>query len=585
MQILIEYPPLASLLKASGQAAVLILLVLAAQWAFGRRLSPRWRYGLWLLVLIRLALPWTIPSGASVFNLVRFSGGSWWAHGRASSSDPGLAAVQPTAGAQKEIPNQATALQPPVWARRLGTGGSWLLAIWSAGALALAGYVLATHYRLWKRVTRQRPMIDAPVISLLEDCKQQMGIRVPVVLVETREVGSPSLFGFIRPRVLLPAGLTQNFSLAELRHVFLHELGHIKRRDIMAGWLMTALQIVHWFNPLVWLAFHRMRVDRELACDALALSYAQEGENQRYGQTIIKLLERFGRSAWTPSLAGAVENHNQMKERINMIAKFKKTNHGLALAVALFAGLGLVTLTDAQSGTSQPAKDLIGTWIMVGSPGQVGPVPAAGGRIKQITDRTFSVTQTDPENGEAIVSHSGSYTLKGNDYAETVERAGQTTAELVKQTFKFTIKIEGDTLTQTGIGNPWTEVWKRTKSDAVKPKKLATASLLGKWTGKEIGGKAGGTASLVVEGSNFEFHGGDTNEWYKAAFSEYDTTPKQLVIKISACPFPEYVGRTSYAIYELKDGGLTIAGNEPGNPCVPGNFDAAGSRKLVFKQE
>ncbi len=59
------------LLKASWQAAVLIVLVLAVQWAFGRRLSPRWRYGLWLLVAARLALPWTIPSPVSLFNFLR----------------------------------------------------------------------------------------------------------------------------------------------------------------------------------------------------------------------------------------------------------------------------------------------------------------------------------------------------------------------------------------------------------------------------------------------------------------------------------------------------------------------------------
>src|SRR5512137_501161 len=61
---------LPSLLKASWQAAVLILLVLAVQWAFGPRLSPRWRYSLWLLVAARLALPWTLPSPVSVFNFL-----------------------------------------------------------------------------------------------------------------------------------------------------------------------------------------------------------------------------------------------------------------------------------------------------------------------------------------------------------------------------------------------------------------------------------------------------------------------------------------------------------------------------------
>src|SRR5690242_138800 len=73
MQNFLQSFPLAALLKASWQAGVLILLVLAVQWAFRDRLSPRLRYGLWLLVVARLALPWTIPSGLSLFNVLNFS--------------------------------------------------------------------------------------------------------------------------------------------------------------------------------------------------------------------------------------------------------------------------------------------------------------------------------------------------------------------------------------------------------------------------------------------------------------------------------------------------------------------------------
>jgi hypothetical protein len=146
------------------------------------------------------------------------------------------------------------------------------------------------------------------------------------------------------------------FTREELRHVFMHELAHIKRRDVLVGWVMLALQTVHWFNPLVWLAFYRMRADRELACDALALSHTQPGENESYGLTIVKLLEGLGRSVWAPGLAGILENRQQMKERIIMIAKFHKTDRGLALPVLLLAGLTLATLTDAQTKTRQPAK-------------------------------------------------------------------------------------------------------------------------------------------------------------------------------------------------------------------------------------
>jgi beta-lactamase regulating signal transducer with metallopeptidase domain len=361
---------LPSLLKASWQAAVLILLVLVVQWAFGQRLSPRWRYGLWFLVAARLALPWTLPSPLSLFNFLSFPQASG-AGASLSANLGGAASLSPASTAD----GAAEAMEG-------GAGGGaavaasvpWLLGSWLAGAAALAGCLLLTHYRLWRRVAPCRPLIDARVMNLLEDCKQLMGLHVPVTLVETAAVRSPSLFGFVRPRLLLPTGLTSSFSEAELRHVFLHELSHIKRQDILTGWLMTALQILHWFNPLVWVAFHRMRVDRELACDALALSYAKEEENRPYGRTIIKLLERFGGSTWAPSLAGTVENKNQMKERISMIAKFRRTNRMPALAGALFIGLGLVTLTDAQTtGKPAPRKAASGS-----PPSIVSTTPARG---------------------------------------------------------------------------------------------------------------------------------------------------------------------------------------------------------------
>lgn len=57
--------------------------------------------------------------------------------------------------------------------------------------------------------------------------------------------------------------------------------------------------------------------------------------------------------------------------------------------------------------------------------------------------------------------HGGTYTLTGNEYSETVQYANSSTKNLIGNTFKFTIKVEGDALTLIGIENPWNEVWKR----------------------------------------------------------------------------------------------------------------------------
>ena len=117
----------------------------------------------------------------------------------------------------------------------------------------------------------------------------------------------------------------------------------------------------------------------------------------------------------------------------------------------------------APTAQTQLAKDLIGTWILVGAPGKVKEAPAAGGRIKFFTGKHWMITQPDAETAVTVYHHGGTYTLEGDAYTETIEYANESTKSMIKEVLKFTLKVEGDTLTQTGIGNPYTEVWKRVK--------------------------------------------------------------------------------------------------------------------------
>jgi hypothetical protein len=151
--------------------------------------------------------------------------------------------------------------------------------------------------------------------------------------------------------------------------------------------------------------------------------------------------------------------------------------HGIRISVALFAvalllpaGVMLPIGADDQplkkAEKTKLAKDLIGTWVLVGTPGEVGDPPKSGGRLKFITEKSWCITQADPDTGKVIFHHGGTYTLDGDTYSETIEYANENTAELIKKTFKFKTKVEGDTYTQTGLGddNPFKgEVWKRVK--------------------------------------------------------------------------------------------------------------------------
>ena len=117
----------------------------------------------------------------------------------------------------------------------------------------------------------------------------------------------------------------------------------------------------------------------------------------------------------------------------------------------------------AAGAPSQLAKDMIGTWVHVGRPGQVREAPAAGGRLKFRTGAHWTLTHADPNTGLVIEHFGGTYTLNGNEYVETQEYGDATWMKDNGESFKFTVKVEGDTMTQIGIGNPYTEVWKRAK--------------------------------------------------------------------------------------------------------------------------
>jgi hypothetical protein len=110
-----------------------------------------------------------------------------------------------------------------------------------------------------------------------------------------------------------------------------------------------------------------------------------------------------------------------------------------------------------------------------------------------------------------------------------------------------------------------------------------SAALQGNWKGREIGGRVEGPCYLFVSGNTIEFRGADTNEWYKATFTLHGSADAhQVIAKVTDCPFPQYIGKTSNAIYQIKDGTLRFAGNEPGNPAMPSGFDAPEARRFFL---
>ncbi|MDA1278375.1 MAG: hypothetical protein O2960_30650, partial [Verrucomicrobia bacterium] len=254
---------------------------------------------------------------------------------------------------QKPKPASESIIRATVIFLRRNLGSIWFL-----GVLVLSTRLAWGNYLFELQLRRRRPIAEPAVLALFEECRQTMDIRRPLTLLEAPELDGPALFGCFRLKLLLPEKMIEAFSPAELRHVFLHELAHIRRWDAAVNWLTTILQTLHWFNPALWFAFHRMRADREVACDELALARANEAESKPYGQTVLKVLEGFTGPTAIPGLVGILEDKTQIKRRIHMIAQFKKNSAWPVLATVVLMGLGLGSLTDAQ--TQKGAEALAG---------------------------------------------------------------------------------------------------------------------------------------------------------------------------------------------------------------------------------
>lgn len=119
-------------------------------------------------------------------------------------------------------------------------------------------------------------------------------------------------------------------------------------------------------------------------------------------------------------------------------------------------------------------------------------------------------------------------------------------------------------------------------SAAAAPKSDFSA-LQGNWTGRELSSDQQGTASLAIAGQTMDYRGASADDWAKGTFVLDETSsPKRLVITLTAGPDPQEAGKVVNAIYRLEDGKLSISGNSPDNPNFPAAFDAPGCRAFEF---
>lgn len=298
---------------------------------FRKQLTASWHYRLWFLLLAALLIP-LLPG-----DLLRL-GTEWnvplerWT---ANAADP---APGPATGGADEghwLRDFTVSVASPFDTGRFDAVFFW---IWAAGLAIFAVPVVRSwrEIRGWKAASS--PIDDPEALRLLERCKRRLGIAKDIVVAESDRVSSPMLVGVSQPYFVFPKHFAKWLSREEIEHIFLHELNHYKHKDNVTNALLLAYQLLYWYNPLVWLAFRHMRLDREIACDAAVLRMLDDRSYAEYGHTILNFADRAskqrGAVAWESRFASP---RRQLKRRIEMIAAYtSESNAGRMKSVAVF---------------------------------------------------------------------------------------------------------------------------------------------------------------------------------------------------------------------------------------------------------
>lgn len=318
------------ILEMSGKGSLVILGVLLARLALKR--APKiFSYLLWGVVLLRLLCPFTLEAPVSILPRTDSIAQEYTlADQPISPAGAGIAVYRAVGDAMngglgvQHIPTTQTTPEGNTQYVTSSWWEVWVLAgqyLWAAGAAGMALYSLAALWRMKKRLRVSVPLEGD--VYLADD------------------IPGPFVLGLIRPRIYLPPELSPR----EQEYVLLHERHHIRRGDPIFKALAYLALIVHWFNPLVWLAFHLATRDMEMSCDEAVIRNLDPQARGDYAATLLSFATGRLILAGVPLAFG----EGDPKGRIKNLSRWKKpTVWALVAAVVVCGGVAVTLLTDPQ---------------------------------------------------------------------------------------------------------------------------------------------------------------------------------------------------------------------------------------------
>ncbi|HEY2018832.1 MAG TPA: M56 family metallopeptidase [Bryobacteraceae bacterium] len=253
-----------------------------------------------------------------------------------------------------------------------------LLAVWVIGSALVAIRWWMRWHPLAAAVHAAHPLTSGRQIEAFRRVQQMVTVRQHVCIAISESLLEPGVFGISRPVLLLPAGIADRLSDAQLDAIVAHELCHVRRNDNLAAALHMAVEAIFWFHPVVWWIGRRLVEERERACDEDVLRLGND--SRVYAESILRACQFYLQSpvACVSGIAGG-----GLKQRIERIMRRQVGRNlgigcrvllGIAAAAAVggpvLIGIAGTPLGRAQSRNSGETFDVVS--VKPAAPGQRG---------------------------------------------------------------------------------------------------------------------------------------------------------------------------------------------------------------------
>ena len=306
-----------SLIEMSFAAAVMILAIIVVRALAINQLPKKVFLLLWDVVLLRLLIPFSIPSVFSAYTFVKRSEPIR----EAITQAPTVGMIAQVTGASVNAGISSEVAVPSAVQRV-----SPLLIIWSIGFLLCVAFFAVSYVRCHREFQTSLPVKNEFTVRWLRRHRLKRRIQIR----QLDRINAPLTYGILKPVILMPKK-TDWENGQQLEYVLLHEYTHICRFDMVTKLIAALALCTHWFNPFVWAMYILFNRDIELSCDESVVRRFGENTKSFYAKTLITMEEK--KSGLTPIYNSF--SRNAIEERITAIMKTKRITIGILVASIL----------------------------------------------------------------------------------------------------------------------------------------------------------------------------------------------------------------------------------------------------------